>query len=194
MRRRVVLDTDIGSDVDDALCLALGLAAPELELVALTSVGREAKTRARVASKLLQLARRDDIPVHAGCRVPLVGGKGFNWFGTEPEGLEPGIDPPVEPQHAVDALGDLFSQHDDLEIVAIGPLTNIALALAKDPDVASRIRCLTVMGGHLRTAAYGGHTFAPGVDYNLCSDPHATYLVLRSGIPTRRPSRSKFQP
>ena len=185
MTRRVVLDTDIGSDVDDALCLALGLAASELELIALTSVGREAKTRARVASKLLELAGRSEIPVHAGCRVPLGGGAGFNWFGTEPEVIDAGEEPPIADEHAVDAIERLFAEEDDLELVAIGPLTNIAVALVKDPDLAGRVKQLSIMGGHIRRAAYGGHTFEPGVDYNLCSDPHASLVVLRSGIPTQ---------
>lgn len=185
MTRRVVLDTDIGSDVDDALCLALGLAAPELELVALTSVGRGAETRARVARRLLELAERTEIPVHAGCRVPLVGGPGFNWFGTEPEMIGGGDEPPISEEHAVDAIGRLFAEEDDLELVAIGPLTNIAVALVKDPDLAGRVKRLSIMGGHIRRAAYGGHVFEPGVDYNLCSDPHASLVVLRSGIPTQ---------
>ena len=78
MPRKIVLDTDIGSDVDDALCLALALASPEIEIVGLTTVGRESTRRARVARKLLDLAGRTEIPVFAGCRVPLLGGRSFN--------------------------------------------------------------------------------------------------------------------
>ena len=81
MKRAIVLDTDMGSDVDDALCLALALASPELEIVGITNVGREAHLRARVTRRLLELARRTEIPVFAGCRVPLLAGSGFNWFG-----------------------------------------------------------------------------------------------------------------
>jgi purine nucleosidase len=185
VRRRIVLDTDLGSDVDDALCLALGLASPELEIVAITSVGRESRTRARLTRKLLELAGRAEIPVHAGCRVPLLGGRGFNWFGTELEALEPGEELPISDEHGVNAIGRLFYEQDDLELVAIGPLTNVAVALIKDPDLAGRVRRLTVMGGHIRKASYGGHTFEPGLDYNLCSDPHASLVALGAGIPTQ---------
>ena len=185
MSRAIILDTDMASDVDDALCLALALASPELELVGITSVGREATLRARVTRRLLELAGRTEIPVFAGCRVPLLAGNGFNWFGHEGEGiLEPGSDPPLQKTHAVDALLELSRERPGLEIVAVGPLTNLAVALAKDPDFASRIGRLTVMGGHLRDVSYHGRVFAPGVDYNLCSDPHASLLVLRAGIPT----------
>jgi purine nucleosidase len=176
----------MGSDADDALCLALALRAPELELLAVTVVGNESLLRARIAAKLLALAGRDDVPVHAGCRVPLLGGDGFNWFGHEGEGLlEPGEEPPVSQVHAVDALRTALREQDGVHVVAIGPLTNIAAALILEPDLAGRIASFTAMGGHLRSCAYGGHTFAPGVDYNLCSDPHASCVVLRSGIPIR---------
>ncbi len=185
MKRAIVLDTDMASDVDDALCLALALAAPELELVAVTNVGRESRLRARVSRRLLELAGRTDVPVFAGCRVPLLAGNGYNWFGHEGEGiLEPGVEPPLEPAHAVDALLELSRARPGIELVAVGPLTNVAVALAKDPDLAARVGRLWVMGGHLREVSYRGRVFEPGVDYNLCSDPHASLLVLRSGIPT----------
>jgi purine nucleosidase len=185
MTRAIVLDTDMASDVDDALCLALALASPELEIVGITSVGREAILRARVTRRLLELASRTEIPAFAGCRVPLLAGNGFNWFGHEGQGiLEPGVDPPLQSSHAVDALLELSRKRPGLEIVAVGPLTNLAVALAKDPDFAARVARLTVMGGHVREVSYRGRIFAHGVDYNLCSDPHASLLVLRSGIPT----------
>ncbi len=186
MARRIVLDTDMASDVDDALSLALGLASPEIELVAITHVGRESRLRAQVSRRLLELAGRGEIPVYAGCRVPVLGGEGFNWFGHEGVGiLEPEPAPPIEEEHAVSALARLLRTHDDLELVAIGPLTNLAVMLMLDPDLVGRIRGLTLMGGHVRRAEYGGHVFEPGVDYNLCADPQAAYVVLRSGIPTR---------
>jgi len=186
MALRLVLDTDMGSDVDDALCLALALAAPELELAAVTCVGRESRLRARIAARLLELAGGQHVPVYAGCRVPLLGGSGYNWFGHEGLGiLEPGREPEIERAHAVDALLELSLAEPGIEIAAVGPLTNLALALAKDPDFAGRVGRLTVMGGHLARVEYRGRVFPFGVDYNLCSDPHASLVVLRSGIPTR---------
>ncbi len=142
--------------------------------------------RARIARQLLELAGRPHVPVYAGCRVPLLAGSGYNWFGHEGHGiLEPGVELEIERAHAVDALLELSRRYPGLEIAAVGPLTNLALALAKDPDFAARVGRLTVMGGHLREVSYRGRVFPFGVDYNLCSDPHASLLVLRSGIATR---------
>jgi purine nucleosidase len=184
--RPVVLDTDLGSDAADALCLSLALASPELEIAGITCVGRESRRRAQITGKLLELAGRREIPVYVGCRVPIAGVGALSWYGHEGLGvLEPGEEPEVEPLHAVDALEMLSKRHAGLEVVAVGPMTNLAVALARDPDLAGRIRRLSIMGGHLRRAEYGGHVFAPGIDYNLCSDPHASYAVLRAGIPTR---------
>jgi inosine-uridine nucleoside N-ribohydrolase len=186
MSRPIVLDTDMASDVDDALCLALALAAPELDVVAVTCVGREVLRRAEVTRKLLAFAGREDVPVFAGCRAPLLDGDGFNWFGHEGDGiLEPGEELALSEEHAANALVRLLRARDDLEVVAIGPLTNLAVALALEPDLPGRVRRLTLMGGHLRRAAYGGHEFAPGVDYNLCSDPEASLRVLRAGMRVR---------
>ena len=186
MNRSIVLDTDMGSDVDDALALALVLASPEIELAAVTTVGNESAERARISARLLELAGAPQVPVFAGCRVPVLAGPGFNWFGHEGEGiLEPGRMPKIPDEHAVDAL--IRSSHGPgpLDVVAVGPMTNLAVALMKDPDLASRVRSLTIMGGHIRHVEYGGHVFQPGADYNLCSDPEASFVVLRSGIPIR---------
>jgi len=187
MVRRIVLDTDMGSDVDDALCLALALASPEVELVAVTHVARNTELRARISRRLLDLAGRQDIPVFAGCSAPLTSGKSrFVWFGHEGKGILDDADAPrVAGAHAVDALVDLCHAHDDLELVAVGPLTNVASALARAPELARRVAQLTLMGGHLRHAEHAGRVYPFGVDYNLCSDPDASLRVLRSGMRTR---------
>jgi len=185
-RRIIILDTDMGSDVDDSLCLALALAAPDVELVALTHVTRDTQLRARISRRLLDLAGRADMAVYAGCQGPVAGEDRFVWFGNEGKGiLDPDVPLDISAEPAVDALARLLHDHSGLEVVAVGPLTNIAMLLARHPDAAPRIARLTIMGGHIRRVAYGGHVFPPGVDYNLCSDPEASVAVLRAGIPTR---------
>src|SRR5262245_58454704 len=186
MQRRIVLDTDIGTDVDDALALALALASPELELVAVTTVSGDSTLRARIAARVLALGGRTDVPVHPGCNDPLTRTSRFAWFGHEGQGILDGSAAPVAVEPAVDALVRLFAKEaDDLELVAVGPLTNVAAALDHEPGLARRIGQLTVMGGWLRGAVVGGKLLPPAVDYNLCSDPEATRRVLSAGIPTR---------
>jgi purine nucleosidase len=185
MPRRILLDTDIGTDVDDALALALALASPELELVAITTVAGDTVLRARVAARLLALAGRRDVPVHAGCGEALSTPGGFAWFGHEGQGILDGSADTVSDEPAVEALRRHLRDGPGLEVVAVGPLTNLALALARDPACAGRIGRLTVMGGWLRGAIVGGVPLPPSVDYNLCSDPVAAARVLSAGIPTR---------
>jgi inosine-uridine nucleoside N-ribohydrolase len=185
MPRRIVLDTDIGTDVDDALALALALASPELELVAVTTVAGDTTVRARIAARLLALAGRSDIPVHPGCAESLASPGGFAWFGHEGAGILDDNRDAIAGEPAVDALLRLFRDDDAPELVAVGPLTNLAAALERDPTFARRVPRLTVMGGWLRGAVVGGNILPPSVDYNLCSDPVAAVRVLSAGIPTR---------
>jgi purine nucleosidase len=73
----------------------------------------------------------------------------------------------------------------NLELIFVGPLTNLAHAVALDPKLPSRIARLTIMGGHIRRVAIGDHVCPPGIDYNLCSDPEAAMSVLGAGFTTR---------
>lgn len=185
--RRIVLDTDMGTDADDALCLALALAAPELEVVAVTTVSADTRRRGAIARRLLDLAGRGDVPVHPGLSAPRTPGASFLWLGDEGDFLL-GRDEPVagiSDEPAVDALVRLLRAEDGLEIVAVGPLTNLAAALEREPSLVRRIARLTIMGGHVRRVAYAGHEFPHGVDYNLCSDARSSHLVLASGVPIR---------
>lgn len=185
-RRRILLDTDMGTDVDDALCLALAVASPELELVAVTTVSGDTHLRAQIARRLLELAGRADVPIFAGEQRPRRSAASFFWHGGEGQGiLAPGDAPRIDPEPAVHAIIRLLREDPDLEIVAVGPLTNLAAALDAEPALLERLPRLTIMGGHLRDISYGGHGFSPGVDYNLCSDPESSLRVLRAPISTR---------
>lgn len=190
----ILLDTDIGTDSDDAVALALALASPEIDLIAVTTVSGDTRLRAQIARRLLDLGGRTGVPVYAGCTVPRTppprqrgrhrGGPEFAWFGYEGDGIiDPNSARPIPEEHAIHALIRLLRQHDDLEVVAIGPLTNIASALIQAPDLAQRIKRLTIMGGYIRHVACGGGVISPMVDYNLRIDPESTRIVLTSDIP-----------
>jgi purine nucleosidase len=175
--RRTLLDTDVGTNVDDAIALALVCASPELDLRAVTTVSGDTVLRARIASRLLSLGGLGHVPVAAGLREPSSGAATFRWLGHEGAGIVDGTEP-VADVGAVDLMIETL-RRDRLDVVAIGPLTNLAAAIARAPDVVSSIRHLTIMGGRL-----GRDPGAPAVEYNLASDPDASVAVLSAGIPT----------
>jgi inosine-uridine nucleoside N-ribohydrolase len=174
----IILDTDIGDDVDDALALAVALNSPEIELRGVTTVFRDAPRRALLAQQLLQLWQRD-VPVRAGTSKPLIkpysaipGGANL---GKQFEVLDPSLRYEIS-RHAVDfiietAQGGEFSAESPLTICPIGPLTNIALALAKEPEI---IACT-------RIVLMGGQWSKPGVEWNIVCDPEAAAIVFNSG-------------
>jgi purine nucleosidase len=184
--RPVLFDTDIGSDADDALALGLVLAAPEaLELVAVTTVGRSGAIRARVAASLLGCAGRRDVEVSIGEERPLLRSEDrFNWFDHEHRCVAAAPLAPISAEPAPERIARAAREVAGLEVVAVGPLTNLARALALDPDLPRRVAGLTIMGGHVREARIGELVCAPGIDYNLCSDPEASVAVLGAGFRT----------
>jgi purine nucleosidase len=107
----------------------------------------------------------------------------FNGFGHEEACIAEGPRAPVSDEPAAERIVRAAREHPGLEVLLIGPLTNMARALALDPELPSRLGGVTVMGGHVREVRIGRHVCEPGVDYNLCSDPEATVSVLGSGCP-----------
>jgi inosine-uridine nucleoside N-ribohydrolase len=127
----VLLDTDIGSTLDDAFALALVLASPELDLVGITTVHGDAYTRALIACRLLDQAGRGDVPVAPG-RLPQ---DSPELRGEFQFGLRPAFRKPPERLGAVDFLyGRLKARPGELTLLAIGPLTNVAELLRRHPD------------------------------------------------------------
>jgi purine nucleosidase len=184
--RKVLLDTDIGSDVDDALALGLILAAPEaLDLVAVTTVSRGGAVRARVAAGLLGLAGRRDVEVCIGELRPILRGEErFVWFGHEERCIVEAPPASITAEPAPERIVRAARETPALELLAVGPLTNVARALALDPELPERLAGLTIMGGHVREVRIGGELGEPSFEYNLCSDPEATVAVLGAGFRT----------
>jgi purine nucleosidase len=184
--RPVLFDTDIGSDCDDALALGLLLAAPEaLALQAVTTVSADTRTRAEIAASLLALAGRVDVDVCAGCEAGLARPRErYNWFGYEPDCVAAGADGTVSAEPAAERIVRAARECEGLEIVMVGPLTNLARALALDPQLPDRVAGVTIMGGHVREARLGDFVCPFGIDYNLCSDPEASAAVLGAGFRT----------
>ena len=170
---RLILDTDIGSDVDDALALAFCLRHPDIDLVAVTTVADDTVWRARIASTLLRLAGSSEIVVAPGVgweRSP--SGMTSRWPGDS-EGFE--LDDVSFERDAVSVL----IEETPAEIATIGMQSNVAAALERDPSFAARVTRLNVMGGMF--GKLGDEP--PSRDHNLVVDPDAAVRSLNAGMP-----------
>lgn len=182
MPRPFLIDTDTASD--DAVAIIMALRAPEVEVVAITTVAGNVPVEqsARNALYVVELCERD-VPVHAGADKPLLRAyQNATWFHGR-DGLgEHGYPAPKRSAgklHAVDAIIQAAESHPGLTIVTLAPLTNVALALAKQPSIAGRIGRCVVMGG--APCCEGNVT--PAAEYNIWVDPEAARMVIRSGMP-----------
>ncbi|HEV2072896.1 MAG TPA: nucleoside hydrolase [Thermomicrobiales bacterium] len=180
----VILDTDIGTDVDDTLALAVLLGSPEIDLLGVTTVYGDVALRARMARKLLALRGRDNVTVYEGIAEPLMRNRPVYWPGHEGVGLlEAGDDARFgqsPDQHAVDYLIEsVMARPGKVHLLAVGPLTNVAAALIREPKLASNLAHLTIMGGVIAT--WTGVRGA--AEHNIQCDPEAARVVFASGAP-----------
>jgi purine nucleosidase len=189
---RVILDTDLamgqpGSDIDDGFALALAVAEPELHLELVTTVnGNTHVDRAtRLSVELLERLGQDAVPVVRGSGRPLLRATPASPTGAEryqPPSAPSSSQAPGRVHAAEELVRRVMQEPGALTVVAIGPLTNIALALALEPRIAGAVAEIVVMGG-----VYLGHTGVaamPG-EFNFWVDPDAAALVLDSGAPLR---------
>lgn len=180
-KQPIILDTDIGTDVDDKWALTTCLSCPELDLGGVTTVSGDTAVRGAIALRSLQLAHRQDVPVAIGERAPLCGQPDPLWGGHVGQGILQcnTADPSHYHPNAVDFILEKSEEHKgELVIIAIGPLTNIAQALKKDPSMADRLKEVVMMGG-------GYTSFNHRIEHNFRSDPCAARIVLTSGMPVR---------
>lgn len=180
---RLLIDTDPG--VDDAVALVMALRHPRARVEAITvvagNVGLEHTVRnARYVVELCEA----DVPVYAGAARALLrehrraadahGEDGLGNLGLRPR------DPRPAPGHAADVLVErIMREPNALTLVTLGPLTNVALALLKEPRLASAVRRMVMMGGAANTAG----NVTPAAEFNIWADPEAARIVFRSGLP-----------
>jgi inosine-uridine nucleoside N-ribohydrolase len=170
----VLIDTDIGDDIDDALALALALRSPELDVLGVTTVFGDMNQRSRLARKLLATFGRPDIPVAEGAGTPLAGR-------NRPSGCVQGA--AVSPDEALSALyadgatrlicETALGHPGEVTLICLGPLTNLAAALTAEPRLAGALAGVTMMG----SGAF------PWAEWNTRNDPEALRIVLHSGVP-----------
>jgi purine nucleosidase len=178
----LVVDTDTASD--DAVALIMALREPAVEVVAVTVVAGNVPLAqgSRNARYTVELCGAE-VPVHEGAERPLVREPRTATFFHGEDGLgDRGYPPPRRPPapgHAVAALVEAVRTHPGLLLVTLGPLTNLALALAEAPDIASKVGRCVVMGGAACTVG----NVTPAAEYNIWCDPEAARACFRSGLP-----------
>ena len=171
----VILDTDIGDDIDDALALALILQSPELDLKAVTTVLGDTETRSRLVLKELKLYGRGEVPIGTGAPEPLldpwpkVKAPQFQVL-TAADELPPG----ARRNGAQLIVETLMTSPVKMTMLPVGPLTNIALALRLEPRIKEKIERIVLMGGSF---------FPPRAEYNIVRDRVAAEIVFESGLP-----------
>lgn len=193
---RVIFDTDfVIPPQDDSLALMLALRSPELEILGITTVaGNDSMERATSdVLRVIEIAGRTDIPVYKGANMPLLHEKSEfatkthgRWWSDDPPPPPPGGFAKIGPQResAIDFIVRTVNANPGaVTIIAIGPLTNISMALSLEPSLARRIKKLVIMGGALAALPDGAGNVTPNAEFNFWVDPEAARVVLRSGVP-----------
>mgnify|MGYP000892591223 CR=1 FL=1 len=183
-RQKLIIDTDCGSD--DAMAIAMAMHDANYEVLFFSTVAGNVSCEQAVVNTLttLEKAGTYEPPVYPGCKLPLVtplyyahethGNDGMGDLGTL---KEPTLK--IEKMHAVDAIIKIVREGDgEIEIVALGTLTKVALAIVKAPEVMKKVPCITIMGG----AAFEGNS-NPLAEYNIWQDAEAADILFASGIP-----------
>ena len=189
----LLLDTDIGTDIDDAYALILAAASPEFDLRAVSVVNNDVSLRARIARRILDLLGRQDVPVSVGAGAGLTPGETRGWMGHEGQGIDlsstpaPDAAPPAYAGYAQENAARMIARCAEecakagtpLTVCAIGAMTNLALALREYPEQAKQIGQVIAMAADFR--GYGpAHA---RMEHNIACDPVAADVVLHSGLP-----------
>ena len=178
----VILDTDIGTDVDDAFALALLLASPELDLRGVTTVGTEPGTRALMVCRFLTAVGRREVPVAAGAMPqPTEEIEKQGQYARHDDVRLNRTSKPEKETAVAFLYRQLKARPNELTLVAIGPLTNLARLLREHPDCKPWIKRIVLMGGSVRLG-YKAKS-PPEPEWNIKCDIPAAQTVFRSGVP-----------
>lgn len=192
----VIFDTDFAMPPqDDALALMLALQSPEIEILGITTVAgnKNVKQATSDVLRMLEIANQADIPVFEGAEMPLVHRKSEfavrkygSWYSDEPPPEPYGgfARKKVEAESAVSYIvRTVLDRPNEITILAIGPLTNIARAIESDENFAKSVKNIFIMGGAIALLPDGAGNLTPNAEYNFWVDPEAARITLRSGIP-----------
>ena len=173
--QKVILDTDIGDDIDDAYALALVTSLPEANIIGVTTTFRATDKRAELAAKLLSVMGRPDIPVYPGRRTGNGIGRQYEWA----SGFR---SPALKNDAAADFMArEIARAPGEITLIGIGALTNIGDLLKNHPEARGAIRRIVIMGGSVYTG-YNNQA-PPTPEWNIRCDPAAARTVFTSGVP-----------
>jgi purine nucleosidase len=174
----VVLDTDIGDDIDDAFALALALRSPELKILGITTAFGDTELRARLVDRYLHAVGRDDIPVAAGVATD------HNNVFTQAAYAQSW--PARKHPDGVEFLRSQIRAHPgEITLIAIGPLNNVQAAIERDPETFRKLKRVVMMGGSVYRGYDGrdGERRPPDAEWNINRDPAGARALLASGVP-----------
>lgn len=185
MPQKIIIDTDPGQD--DALAILLALGSPELEVLGITAAAGNVPVAltSKNIRKVCELAGRRDVKVFAGCEGPMEGTLFTAEYVHGATGMDgadlPEPTMPLQPQHGVDFIIDTLMNHEpgSVTLCTLGPLTNLATALKREPQIAARLQQIVLMGGGL----FEGGNVTPAAEFNIYVDPVAADIVFACGAP-----------
>ncbi|MBL9029177.1 MAG: nucleoside hydrolase [Caedimonas sp.] len=186
MKRRLIIDCDPGAD--DAVLILMALAVPQtFDVLGITTVAGNAPIEwtNKNALKLVELAKRTDVKVFGGCRRPMLRKPIYAAYAHGETGIDGSSMPEpktsLQSRHAVDFIIEtLLHSSQKVTLSVSGPMTNIALALIKEPGIAEHIEEIIFMGG-----STNGGNITPAAEFNFYVDPHAAHVVVSSGLPMK---------
>ena len=183
--RPIIIDSDPGQD--DAVAILVALASPEdFEVLAITAVAGNVPLERTVDNtlRLVELADRTDVPVYAGASRPMINELRTAEYVHGVTGIDGADLPPASIKasrgHGVDRIIEIVSEHQaPVTLCTLGPVTNVGMALQRQPDIRDNIELIVMMGGGFFE---GGNT-TPAAEFNMLVDPHAAHIMFTSGIP-----------
>jgi purine nucleosidase len=178
---KIIIDTDIGDDVDDAFAVGLALRSPELQIVGISATFGDTEARAKILDRLLGEAGRPDIPVAAGIPTQI------NSPMTQRKYGEGGHFGKASHPKAVDLILEQIRRYPgEITLVAIGPLVNVGALIDKDPESFRKLRRVVLMGGSI-TRGYGDLGYSkprgPEAEWNITNDIRSAQKLFASGVP-----------
>src|SRR3984957_6798397 len=179
-REKIIIDTDIGTDIDDAFAVALALRSPEFDILGIATASGDTEARAKILDRMLGEVGRQEIPVAAGIQTPLPAGETVN---QKAYGEKGHFSRPIHAK-AIDFILDQIRRYPgEITLVAIGPLSNVGGLIDKSPETFRKLNRVVMMGGWIQPLKpdYGnGAAYEPTPEYNILGDIGAAQKVFLS--------------